>query len=198
MSTPIPAATVPMHPEVAGGDVQLVRWVVPPGAVPFAGPVQAAPGRLGELMSDGVIQEIVCESCAVLIRLSDAERWADRLPTVRDALAAAIVDPAWRPDDDVQYGRDALLAAAVREVLAGHAGDYVRSHGGQVAVASVADGRVTVTFEGTCGHCPATGLTLHDRLETEVRRKYPDLQEITATNSGHSTPRLFSIRRRRS
>lgn len=192
-----PTAAVPMHPEMVAGEEQVVRWVLPPGAVPFAGPVCSAPGVLGELLAAGVIQEIECESCAVLIRLGDSERWDERLPEVRDALAAAIAEPAWKPDAESQWGCDALLAAAVHEVLAGQAGDYVRSHGGRVTVASVAEGRVAVTFDGTCGHCPATGITLHDRLETEVRRKYPALQEITATNAGHGGPRLFSIRGRR-
>lgn len=193
-----PTAAVPMHPEMVAGEDRTVRWVMPPGAVPFAGPVCSAPGVLGELLASGVIREIECESCAVLIRLSEHERWGDRLPTVRDALASAIADPAWQPDEEGQRGRDALLAAAVREVLAGQAGDYVRSHGGQVTVASVTDGRVAVTFDGTCGHCPATGITLHDRLETEVRRKYPALQEITATNNEpRNALRLFTIRRRK-
>lgn len=194
MSSPV--QTVPMHPEMVTGDEQTVRWVLPPGAVPFVGPARSAPGALGELLVSGVIQEIACESCAVLLKLATTERWADRLPQVREALSAAIVNRAWQPYDEGQCSDDAVLTAAVREVLAGQAGDYVRSHGGAVTVASVAEGRVEVTFEGTCGHCPATGITLHDRLETEVRRKHPALQEISATNTGHGGPRLFSIRRR--
>lgn len=191
------AATLPMHPELIAGDEQMVRWMLPPGVVPFAGPVLSAPGALGELVTAGVIREIECESCAVLIQLCDGERWGDRLPAVRDALATSIGDGGWRPHDDAQCGPDALLASAVREVLAGEAGDYVRSHGGRVTVASVADGRVVVTFEGTCGHCPATGITLHDRLEAEVRRRHPALREITATNSEpRNGLRLFTIRRR--
>lgn len=190
--------TVPMHPEVVDGQSDTVRWMLPPGSVPFAGPVRGAPGALGRLMTEGVIRTIVCESCAVLIRLGEGERWGDRLSMVRDALATAIAAPGWVPEDDDQRDCDALLAAAVHEVLAGEAGDYVRSHGGAVTVASATDGRVEVTFEGTCGHCPATSITLHDRLETEVRRKYPALQAITATNSGGQRgPRFLNIRRRR-
>lgn len=190
--------TVPMHPELVADQPQTVRWVLAPGVVPFAGPVRRVPQPLGALVDDGVIQAIVCESCAVLIRLADGLRWTDVIGQVRDALEAAVDAPGWQPYDAEQGGPDALLAAAVREVLAGPAGDYVRSHGGEVTVASVADGRVEVTFSGTCGHCPATGITLHDRLEAEVRRKHPALRAITATNAGgHSTPRFLSIRRRR-
>lgn len=192
------AGTVPMHPELVAGEEQTVRWVLPADAVPFVGPVRSAPGLLGELLAGGVIQEIVCESCAVLVRLDDGERWTDRLPSIREALSSAIADPGWQPVDEGQRGRDALLAAAVHEVLAGQAGDYVRSHGGRVTVASVTDGHVAVTFDGTCGHCPATGITLHDRLETEVRRKYPALREITATNGEpRNALRVFNIRRRK-
>lgn len=188
-----------MHPEEVADQPQTVRWVLPPGAVPFAGPVRAAPGALGELVAEGVIRAIVCESCAVLIRLSDGMIWSELLPRVRDALAASIgARAAWQPYDEGQRGADALLTAAVREVLAGPAGDYVRSHGGEVTVASVRDGRVEVTFDGACAHCPATGITLHDRLEAEVRRLHPGLQSITATDSGQRNGlRLFSIRRRR-
>lgn len=190
--------TVPMHPEVVPEDPQTVRWVLPPGVVPFAGPVREAPGALGQLLASGVIRTITCESCAVLIQLREAERWSEHLAHVRAALSSAITDPSWQPYDDGQVGGDALLAAAVQEVLAGQAGDYVRSHGGKVTVASVADRRVAVTFDGTCAHCPATGITLNDRLETEVRRRYPALQEITATNGNPpSALRFLSIRRRR-
>lgn len=189
---------VPMHPETVDDRAQTVRWVVPPDTVPFAGQVREAPGPLGRLMTDGVIQAIVCESCAVLVRLGDAHTWADELSRVRDALGVSIVNDGWQPYDEAQRGPAALLTAAVHEVLAGQAGDYVRSHGGEVHVASVADDAVEVTFAGTCGHCPATGITLHDRLEVEVRRKYPALRSITATDSGRrSGPRFLSIRRRR-
>lgn len=190
--------TVPMHPEVVPEDPQTVRWVLPPGVVPFAGPVREAPGALGQLLAAGVIRTIACESCAVLIQLGEAERWSEHLTHVREALSSAITDPSWQSYDDEQLGGDALLAAAVQEVLAGEAGDYVRSHGGKVTIASVTDRRVAVTFDGTCAHCPATGITLNDRLETEVRRRYPALQEITATNGNQpSALRFLSIRRRR-
>lgn len=188
---------VPMHPETVEGEPQVVRWVVPAGVVPFAGPVRVAPEPLRRFVAEGVIRTIVCESCAVLVRLADDRRWADEVGRVRDALAASIDTPAWQPYDDEQCGDDAVLAAAVREVLAGPAGDYVRSHGGAVNLASVADHAVEVTFAGTCGHCPATSITLHDRLETEVRRKYPQLRSLTATNSGQRTgPRFLRIGRR--
>lgn len=192
-----PAVALPMHPELVADDPRTVRWVLPPGRVPFAGPVRRAPQPLSAWVDEGVIETIACESCAVLIRLSEGVRWTDVLARVREALAAAIGAPGWQPDDERQCGSDALLSAAVREVLAGQAGDYVRSHGGEVTVASVADGRVEVTFAGTCGHCPATGITLHDRLETEVRRKHPALRAITATDAGgHGQPRFLRIRRR--
>ena len=178
------SAALPMHPETVANDPQTVRWVLPPSSVPFVGPVRRAPGALGELLAAGVIREVRCESCAVLIRLAADRRWGDAVPVVRDALSASLGKPGWQPYDETQCGCDALLGAAVDEVLAGPAGDYVRSHGGAVTVRSVADGRVEVSFEGTCGHCPATGITLHDRLEVEVRRKYPALQSITATNAG--------------
>lgn len=191
-------AVLPMHPEIIAGDPQAVRWVLPPSSVPFVGPVRRAPGALGELVAAGVIREISCESCAVLVRLTDGRGWRDVLPEVRDALSAAIAEPGWQPYDEAQCGCDALLTAAVHEVLAGPAGDYVRSHGGAVNVESVVDGRVEVSFDGTCGHCPATGITLHDRLEVEVRRKYPALESIMATNAGRPKGlQIFKIGRRR-
>lgn len=189
---------VAMHPELIPGHPQSVRWVLAPDAVPFVGPVRTAPGALGELAAAGVIREVAGESSAVVITLADGAEWARLLPRVRAALGEALAIPTeWQPYDEEQRSPDQLLRTAVQEVLAGPAGDYVRSHGGSVTIASVSDGHVTVTFDGTCGHCPATGITLHDRLETEVRRRFPGLKSISASNAGQRNGlRLFSIRRR--
>ena len=78
---------------------------------------------------------------------------------------------------------DDMLRAALEDVLAGPAGDYIRSHGGEVTVVSACDRRAEVRMSGTCAHCPAAGFTLHSRLESELRARFPSLRELRATEA---------------
>lgn len=187
---------VPMHPE-ATGDPQEVRWVVPAGTLPLAGAIAYAPGALGDMIEAGTVAGVRVETCAVRIRLADGNTWARHGPPVRDALSRALLEPqAWRPAAAVTD--DELLRAALQDVLDGPAGDYIRSHGGEVTIAGTRDGRAEVRMRGACSHCPAAGVTLHSRLEAELRRRYPDLVELRATEDRcHGTrPRWPTIRRR--
>ena len=73
---------------------------------------------------------------------------------------------------------DAVLRAAVEQVLVGPAGDYLRSHGGPARIASVAEGEVALELGGTCHACPAGGFTLQLRLEAEIRRLCPGVRAV--------------------
>ena len=79
---------------------------------------------------------------------------------------------------------DVALHAAALEALAGEVGELARSHGGSIALESVRDGVVTVRMRGACAGCPAAGLTLHARLERELRHRVPGLVEIRSVDGG--------------
>jgi len=189
--------TVPMHPE-ATADPQTVRWIIPAGTLPVVGEIAAVPGELGDLLDSGVVASVEVEAQAVVIRLAGDRSWSGTGARVRDGLGAALQQPRrWRPADAVT--EDDLLRAALQDVLDGSAGDYIRSHGGDVTIVSAHDRRAEVQLTGACTHCPAAGYTLHARLEAELRAQFPDLRELRATEQPPAKPagpKWLTLRRR--
>lgn len=167
-----------LHAE-AGSDAAEVRWVAPEATLPAAGTVLRAPGDLGSLLDEGVLVDVVVLPGHVVTRVPDASDWPRVGARVRRAVAGALTSPtAWVTHDDGPSARDDALAAAARELLAGTAGDYVRSHGGVVEILGARDGVVTVHLRGTCQGCPASQLTLRDHLEQRLREVRPDLVAV--------------------
>lgn len=173
---------VPLHPE-ATADPQVIRWVVPAGTLQVLGDVSAAPGELGTLLQRGTLASIAVHSVGIDIALPAGAGWREYGDPVRAALGEALCIPGgWQAQAPVTA--DDELRAVVVQVLAGPAGDYIRSHGGRAEVTSVQDGIVELRLSGTCSHCPAAGVTLHERLEGAIRELAPDLRELRA----HETP----------
>ncbi|TWP37388.1 NifU family protein [Leekyejoonella antrihumi] len=171
-------APVPMHPE-ATLDPAVMRWIIPAGTLPVVGEIADVPAPLGDLWSSGRIASITVETRAVLIGLPGERSWALEGAQVRDALASALQEPhRWQSVEVVT--EDDMLRAALQDVLNGGAGDYIRSHGGEVAIVAAQDRRARVRMSGACSHCPAAGFTLHSRLESELRERFPQLVELCA------------------
>lgn len=175
-------ATVPLHPE-GTADPQLIRWVVPAGTLAVLGSVSSAPGELGAMLRAGSLASIDVYSVGIDIALPAGSQWREYGEPVRTALLDALASPdEWAAESPVTA--DDELRAAVAQVLEGGAGDYIRSHGGKAEVMSVQDGCVEIRLSGTCSHCPAAGITLHERLEGAIRELAPGLRELRA----HETP----------
>ena len=190
------SSAVPLHAE-ATADPQIVHWVVPSGTLQVLGEVRAAPGEFGELMATGTLRTVLVRATGIDITLADGSAWREYGAPVGAALAQALLEPAlWQAQREVSA--DDELRAAVLEVLAGAAGDYIRSHGGHAELTSATEGRVELRLSGTCSHCPAAGITLHERLEGEIRALAPGLRELTAHETPGTRERvLLSIGRRR-
>lgn len=201
MSTPRADAAegLPIHPETIEGDPATLRWVVPAGRVPFVGAVSAAPGALGDLLTDATITGVTCEAAGVLITLAPGRSWRVDGERVRSALRGALTDPAgWRAADgspaSIAGGPESTtsinpppcdddLAVAARAALAGAAGDYVRSHGGKVSLVQVRDGVAFVRLAGSCGDCPASAWTIQGRLDRDLRAEVTGLKEVRRARS---------------
>lgn len=180
--TTTPMQPVPLHPE-ATADPQVIRWVVPAGTLQVLGEVSAAPGELGSMLDCGTLASITVHSVGIDIALPSGAGWRECGDPVRVALGDALGDPeSWQAQAPVTA--DDELRAVVVQVLGGPAGDYIRSHGGRAEIMSVQDGIVELRLSGTCSHCPAAGVTLHERLEGAVRELAPGLRELRA----HETP----------
>jgi len=165
---------IAIHAERVTNDDRAVRWVVPAGSL-AVGRVRNAPGRLGELLSDGTLSEAMVEHTAVWMWLRAGDSWTTRGATVQSALRDALVEPDhWIIDP----APGAVLARVTTDLLDGSVGDFIRSHGGTVSVRQVGLDAVAVDLGGACEHCPAAGHTLQLKLMGELRRRCPDLTEV--------------------
>ncbi|NNG41104.1 NifU family protein [Flexivirga sp. ID2601S] len=189
---------VALHPEPVAADPRSVRWVTGADVTPFVGPVQHAAEPLEALLQDGTVESLRCESDAVVVRLADGLDWRTAGASVRSSLREALADPQhWQADSPAQWGDDARLEAAAREVIDGPAGDYVRSHGGRVWLVSARDGLVEVGFAGTCSHCPAAGFTLQHRIAAAIRDRHPgDVEVVAAEAEAPRRQRWLTLGRR--
>lgn len=192
-------AVVPVHPEPVPGEERVIRWVMPPGTLGFVGAVDVLPPGLQPLLDDGTIEEIFVEPAAIRVRLGQDRVWRTEGARVRSALQAALTDRS-RWTGRGGSSPDAVLAMAVTQVLDGHVGAFVRSHGGSITVIGVHAGEVEVELSGSCSHCPSAELTLAGRFENAVRELYPELRRIRAHEAASPGSRrglgLLSLRTR--
>lgn len=169
-----------IHAERVADDDRVVRWVVPAGSLPV-GRVRRAPGRLGEMLSEGTFSDALTEHTAVWLWLRDGQSWTKAGPAVQSALRDAVGDRAgWV----VEPAPGEVLERVTADLLAGTVGDFVRSHGGSVTAQPAGGDAVAVQLGGACEHCPAAGYTLRARLLGELRRRCPDLVEVDRGHGG--------------
>jgi NFU1 iron-sulfur cluster scaffold homolog, mitochondrial len=184
---------IPIH-ATATADPQQLRWVIAADRMPPAGSVRRAPGRLGVLLDDGVISEMLVRTADVLITLSAGHHWRELGDDVREALNDALLDPAgWRVDASTDADQ---LAAIAAELLAGPIGALAESHGGSIELVSVAGHTVTVRMSGACHGCPAAESTLHDKLQSELRRRAGQRVQVCTESRATAIPlgkRLLSL-----
>jgi NFU1 iron-sulfur cluster scaffold homolog, mitochondrial len=180
---------IPMH-ATATADPQQLRWVIAADRLPPAGSVRQAPGRLGALLDSGVIDEMVVRAALgkgeVLITLSAGNSWRELGDNVREALSEALLDSAgWRVDASDNASQ---LAAIATELLAGPIGALAQSHGGSIELVSVVDNTVTVRMLGACHGCAASGSTVHDKLQRELRRRAGQSVTVVSESSSAAMP----------
>jgi NFU1 iron-sulfur cluster scaffold homolog, mitochondrial len=180
---------IPMH-ATATADPQQLRWVIAADRLPPAGSVRRAPGRLGALLDSGVIDEMVVRAALgkgeVLITLSAGNSWRELGDNVREALSEALLDSAgWRVDASDNASQ---LAAIAAELLAGPIGALAQSHGGSIELVSVVGHAVTVRMLGACHGCAASGSTVHDKLQRELRRRAGQSVTVVSESSSAAMP----------
>ena len=176
---------IPIH-ATATANPQQLRWVIAADRLPARGAVRRAPGRLGELLADGVIEHINVRPADVVITLHSGHSWRDWGDDVRGALCEALLEPdGWNADaaDDT-----AELAAIVAELLSGAIGALAESHGGSIELVSIEGDSVNVRLSGACRGCPAAAGTLYDTLQRELRRRSGRDVKVSSETSSAATP----------
>jgi NFU1 iron-sulfur cluster scaffold homolog, mitochondrial len=172
---------IPIHATATADPAQL-RWTVAAESLPARGAVRGAPGRLGALLDARVIDEIVVEVGGILVTIGAGNTWREAGDDVREALSAALLDPAGWTIDETSVTAS-TLEAATAELLAGQVGALAASHGGSIELVSVVDQTVTVRMVGACDGCPGAGSTLRDVLERELRRRVDDQVVVVSSES---------------
>ena len=172
---------IPTHPEAVAGQSDTLRWVLPAGIL-AVGEVRAAPGALGVMLGTGVVRGMRIDRTGVLIRLGTDESWPAQGPGVRAALHSALEQPgAWTLAGCAPgLSADNRLHEAAETVIAGAAGEFIRSHGGAIDLILARDDVATVRLRGACAGCPAVGFTLQARVERDLRLLYPELRAVRA------------------
>lgn len=167
---------VAIHPE-STPDPKTLRWVVSHRRLPFVGTVSSAPG-LDELT--GVVQKITARTDSLLVTLAAGRSWQQDGSAVRSALGRALSETTrWQGGDDSrELDDDAALAMFATELIDGPIGEIARAHGGSIELVSANKGVVSVRMSGACRGCPAAAITMHQRLEHQLRRRFPDLREV--------------------
>lgn len=170
-------AAIALHPE-ATDDPQTLRWVAPCSSIPFAGEVVSFPGA-DEVQ--GVLSRVVAAPGALFVTLSTGYSWRDEGPRIRRTLIAALSRPdRWvGASDAVELDADGLLHAVAEELIDGPIAEIARVHGGSIELVSAKDGIVSVRMHGACHGCAAASITLHQRLERELRRRVPHFIHVT-------------------
>ena len=178
---------IPIHATATANPRQL-RWVVAPDRLPPRGAVRHAPGALGGLLQNGVIEELLVCANDILITVGAATSWRAVGDDVREALGEALMEPAaWVVDSSPAVAGE--LEAATAELLAGSVGALAASHGGSIELVSVVGHTVTVRMAGACDGCPGASSTLRDVLERELRRRVD--QQIVVTSENDSATISF-------
>ncbi|MCV7409084.1 hypothetical protein AWC05_06200 [Mycobacterium florentinum] len=166
-------------------DPRQLRWVVASERLPPRGTVCVAPGKLGALLDSGVVDEIVVGAGAILITICADSSWRALGDEIREALGAALLDPAgWTVDETSVPASQ--LEAVVEELLAGPVGALAASHGGSIELVSVDGHNVTVRMAGSCDGCPGASSTLRDALERELRHRVDDHVVVSSENDSKS------------
>ncbi len=74
---------------------------------------------------------------------------------------------------------------------------YLKSHGGDVELASIHEGIVHLQLHGTCGSCPSSSITLKHAVEDALFEAAPDIVEIVSENASvtsASGPQLVTLK----
>jgi Fe-S cluster biogenesis protein NfuA len=64
---------------------------------------------------------------------------------------------------------------------------YLESHGGNVELVSVEDGKVGLRLEGSCSGCPSSAVTLRHGIEEAIYKAAPDVERVVAEDAPAQT-----------
>ncbi len=166
---------VALHPERTD-DERTLRWRVrhtldPEPGLPLPEPFDA-------LLTSGVLVRVSVGLDRVDTTLSPGRSWSRDGAAVRTAVAIAVRQNEDRLDAAGPAERDTVLARVARQVVEAVVTPIATAHGGRIEVLRAQDAVVVVRLAGACHGCPASAITLHQRLEHELRQRVPWVRRV--------------------
>jgi len=168
-----------------------IKWVLgSPVAPDFSGGAsfQEAPDESVSPLAvrlfavDGVVSVFFTANFVTVTKRSDAE-WTELAQPIVDAIKAVLEDggsalgPAYQPAPAMET--DAVVAL-ILETLEQEIRPAVAMDGGDVVFVSYRDGVVELSMQGSCQGCPSSSATLGMVIETRLRERIPEVQEVVA------------------
>jgi Fe-S cluster biogenesis protein NfuA len=101
----------------------------------------------------------------------------------------AILESSLR--DGASKRTDAEVRAAVQGLLDREVNRSIASHGGQISIVDVRDGKLLIAMSGGCQGCTASQVTLKYGFELMVRRVAPEIVDIVDTTDHASGTKPF-------
>jgi Fe-S cluster biogenesis protein NfuA len=89
---------------------------------------------------------------------------------------------------------DTEVRATVQDLLDRVVNRSIASHGGQIAIVDVRDGKLLIAMSGGCQGCTASQVTLKDGFELMVRRIAPEIVNIVDTTDHAAGKKPFYAR----
>jgi Fe/S biogenesis protein NfuA len=74
--------------------------------------------------------------------------------------------------------REGRIAAQIQQLLDDEIIPALATHGGGAVLVDFKDGIVFLELTGGCQGCSMAGATLKDGIETSIRRRFPEIQEV--------------------
>ena len=89
---------------------------------------------------------------------------------------------------------DTEVRATVQDLLDRVVNRSIASHGGQISIVDVRDGKLLIAMSGGCQGCTASQVTLKDGFELMVRRIAPEIVNIVDTTDHAAGKKPFYAR----
>jgi Fe-S cluster biogenesis protein NfuA/nitrite reductase/ring-hydroxylating ferredoxin subunit len=113
------------------------------------------------------VMDLHAEAFARVLEMCDAERLAG------DELIGSLL---------LLYGLHPEPVEQRVEAALEHVRPYLHSHGGSVALASVADGVVHLRLDGSCHGCPSSSRTIKLAVEDAIFEAAPEIRAVVAAD----------------
>lgn len=66
----------------------------------------------------------------------------------------------------------------VEEILNSKIRPFISAHGGDIQVAAIADGGLTIRLTGQCQHCPSAGFTTRQMVKEVLMSEIPEITDV--------------------